>query len=259
MKYAESEEKIYTTTDYEGFVFTDWNRDVSNARTVKMVEAIESTGWLPEPVLVNEKFEVIDGQSRVKALERLNMPVEFCIKPGIGRKECQILNLFQKNWNTMDYINSYIADKNQDYIWLKQMIIKYAALSSGVVLAGCVSKGACVHNNGIISEVVSEGKFRIKEREKWHVEGLLFFLSRFVDTIKYLGGRKDTFFTALAFIYNLKEIDNDRVTKVINDAKYDSLVNSATTEGWLTQIEELYNKNLIKTKKVDIIHEYKIA
>ena len=60
MKYKVSEKKIYTTTDYSIFIFTDWNRDVSNSRVVKMVESITKVGWLPQPVLVNEKMEIIE-------------------------------------------------------------------------------------------------------------------------------------------------------------------------------------------------------
>ena len=261
MKYTESKEKIYTTKDYDGFVFTDWNRSVSNGRVVKMVEAIKTTGWLPEPVLVNEKFEVIDGQSRVKALEKLSMPVEFCIKPGIGRQECQTLNLFQKNWSTTDYINSYIADGNTNYIWLKGMIQKYKVLSPTVVQNISANKGKTIGtiNGGNYVRKITNGTFSVNKIEKAELDDLFFYLSRFADTIEYLGGRKDTFFAALTFMYHLDGVDNDRVCTVVNNARYDGLVTSGTIEGWLQQIEVLYNKNLLKRNKVDIMHEYKAA
>lgn len=261
MKYVESNEKIYTTTDYDSFVFTDWNRGVSNSRVVKMVESIKTAGWLPEPVLVNEEFEVIDGQSRVKALEKLKMPVSFCIKKGIGRKECQMLNLFQKNWTTSDYINSYMADGNVHYIWLNTMMKKYKELSAGVVQAVCVNKGkpSTSMSAGKVNETITSGSFKVTEREKIHIDGALFFLSRFVETLDYLGGRKDTFYAALTYLYNFDVVDNDRVVRVVNNARYDGLVSSGTVEGWLQQIEEFYNKHLSKKQKLDIVHEYKIA
>lgn len=259
MKYTKSVETIYTTTDYEGFVFTDWNRNVSNARVVKMVESIKQFGWLPEPVMVNEKFEVIDGQSRVKALEKLGMPVQFCIRKGVGRKECQALNLFQKNWSTMDYINSYIADGNDNYIWLKDMMTKYKTLPTMAVQSAAVYKGIRSYMCGDKGSTIIGGKLSLNTSEKKHVDDLLFYLSRFVDTVDYLGGRKDTFYGALSFMYNLEGIDKERVCSIVNNARYDGLVSSGTVEGWLLQIETLYNKNLLKKNKVDIIHEYKKA
>ena len=261
MEYKESKEKIYITTDYEGFIFTDWNRDVSNARVVKMVESIKTAGWLPEPVLVNERFEIIDGQSRVKALEKLNMPIYFCIRKGIGRKECQTLNLFQKNWSTSDYINSYIADGNVNYIWLNSMMKKYKELSAGVVQAVCVNKGKPMNGmaSGKVSEKVASGSLKVSEEEKRHIEGVLFFLSRFSETSDYLGGRKDTFYASLTYLYDFDVVDNDRVVRVVNNARYDGLVSSGTVEGWLQQIEELYNKHLAKAQRLDLMHEYKVA
>lgn len=260
MKYTKSVETIYTTTDYDGFVFTDWNRNVSNARVVKMVESIKNVGWLPEPVMVNEKFEVIDGQSRVKALEKLGMPVQFCIRKGVGRKECQALNLFQKNWTTMDYINSYIADGNENYIWLKAMMSKYKSLPSMVVQGAAAAKGKRSYMGGDKGSTIVGGKLSLNSAEKQYVDDLLFYLSRFSETIDFLGGRKDTFYGAIAFIYQLDDIDKERVCTAINNAMFDGLVASGTIEGWLFQIETLYNKNLkSKKNRVDIMHEYKKA
>lgn len=257
--YKESKKKIYVTTDYDEFVFTDWNRDVSNARVVKMVESISKCGWLPQPVLVNEKMEVIDGQSRVKALEVLGMPVEFCIEEGIGRTECQMLNLFQKNWTTKNYINSYIADNNDNYIWLRDILIKYKDLPQTVVMNIAASKGDGKNCGGQYLGIINEGRFVINAKEKKYVDNILFYLTRFAETITYIGGRKDTFYAAVKFMYQLEDLDHERLCTVVNNARYDGIVSSSTVEGWLQQFEILYNKGVLKAKRVDVMHEYKIA
>ena len=260
MEYEESKEKIYTTTDYEGFIFTDWNRNVSNARVVKMIESIKNVGWLPEPVLVNENFEVIDGQSRVKALEKLNMPVRFCIKKGVGRKECQALNLFQKNWSTMDFVESYIADNNDNYIWLKLMLKQYKDLTNSVVFSVAVTGGSeAAIGASDIFKTLESGTLKVSNAGRERADKALFYLSRFVDTAAYLGGRKDKLYSAVMFMYLLDGVDPERLCKVINNARYDGLVSSSTVEGYLLQFEGLYNKGLAKTKKIDFVHEYKVA
>ena len=259
MKYRVSEKKIYTTTEYGIFVFADWNRDVSNARVVKMMESITRVGWLPEPILVNEHFEVIDGQSRLKALEALGMPVEFCIARGIGRTECQMMNIFQKNWTTSDYINSYIADGNDNYIWLKAMIGRYKNLTPSVVESVVVGKGTSRLMGGKNNAAIQDGSLKLNEAERVYTEKVLFYLSRFAETINYLGGRKDTFYSALMFLYNIDGVDKERLCAVVNNARYDRLVASGTVEGWLLQMEELYNKGLRKGNKIDAVHEFKIA
>lgn len=259
MIFKESERKIYITTDYDKFVFTDWNRDISNGRVVKMVESIQKVGWLPQPILVNENYEVIDGQSRIKALQKLGLPVEFILVEGIGRKECQMLNLFQKNWTTKNYIDSYIADNNEHYIWLRDTLVKYKDLPQSVVLNISASKGDGKNCGGQYLSIINEGRFEITAEEKQFVDDVLFYLTRFVETISYIGGRKDSFYAALKFMYQLDSLDHERLCTVINNARYDSLVSSSTIEGWLQQFEILYNKGLLKAKRTDIMHEYKIA
>ena len=259
MKYKASETKIYTTTDYEMFIFTDWNRNVSNSRVVKMVESIQKFGWLPEPVLVNENFEVIDGQSRVKALEALGLPVQFIIAKGIGRSECQALNLFQKNWSTKDYINSYISDGNENYIWLNEMISQYKTIPASSIMSLVASKGRAIIPNGDSAGIISEGRLELSLLDQATLSKQLFYLSRFSETINYLGGRKDTFYQAVLFLFKMDGVDNERLCTVTNNARYDGLVSSGTVEGWLAQLEELYNRNLKKINKIDAVHEYKIA
>lgn len=257
MKYKVSEKKIYTTTDYSIFIFTDWNRDVSNSRVVKMVESITKVGWLPQPVLVNEKMEIIDGQSRVKALEALGMPVEFCIQKGIGRAECQMMNLFQKNWTVMNFINSYAADGNEDYIWLREMLVRYKDLTSSIVQAIAVGGGTHYAQNN--ASVIQEGRLSLNDFEKIRAEKTMFYLSRFVETIEVLGGRKDKFYIAIMFLYTLDGIDTERLCLIVNNSRYDGLVACSTIEGWLQQFENLYNKRLSKSNRIDFMHEYKEA
>lgn len=259
MDYRRSEKRIYTTTDYDAFVFPKWNRNVSNARVVAMVESIKKVGWLPEPVLVNEKFEIIDGQSRVKALQICELPVEFCIVKGIGRKECQALNLFQKNWTTINYIDSYVADENPSYIWLRDALKRFKSIPSVVVTSVAVTKGNGFSCGGRMGSIIKEGRLQLTTQEMKRLSDLLFFLSRFSETAAYLGGRKDVFYSAIVFLYNLDAVDNERLCSVVNNSRYDGLVPSSTVEGWLTQIEELYNKKRHKNNRIDIMHEFKIA
>ena len=61
------------------------------------------------------------------------------------------------------------------------------------------------------------------------------------------------------FLYLLDVIDNERLCKVVNNARYDKMVASGTVEGYLQQFEDIYNKSLAKKNRVDVMHEFKIA
>ena len=81
--------EILTTTDYSIFKTLEGNRAVKDHRVDKIVKSICNIGYVTSPILVNEKMEVIDGQGRLQALERLGMPVEYIIHEGVGIEECR--------------------------------------------------------------------------------------------------------------------------------------------------------------------------
>lgn len=257
-KYTETKKKIYTTTNYEIFKYLEGNRDIKNGRVVKTVESIENHGWLTQPILVNEKMEVIDGQGRLEALKRLNMPVEFVIDYGIGLDECRTLNVYQKNWSIHDYIDSYVCEENDNYIWLKTQVERYKELTDTVVIAICSVNVGCVNLGGQMNYKIKDGTFEVNSAERMETESLLFFLSRFVDIAHLVGGRKDRLYGALSFLYSIESVDNERLFKAISNGRYE-LVSGGTVESYITQFDRLYNKGLAKKNRVDIEHEYKIA
>lgn len=53
--------KLYETKDYSKFKFLKGNRAIKEKRS--LIESIEKSGILV-PIDVNEKFEIIDGQTR---------------------------------------------------------------------------------------------------------------------------------------------------------------------------------------------------
>lgn len=258
MYYTESDKKIYVTTDYSLFKPLLGNRNVTKARVNRAIESIQKYGWLTEPILVNEDYEVIDGQGRLEALKELEMPVEFVIQYGAGRSECQALNLYQKNWTVSDYIESYIAEDNDNYIWLKEVIAQNRVLSTNFILSALISDSKSAGYTGNWVNVVAAGGFVASAEKRRRMEEAFEYLKKFVGVQTHLGGRRDVFYTALLFLYNLPEVDNARLLTTITNSVYDGMVSSGTVEGWLRQFESIYNKRLNRANKVDFVRAYRI-
>ena len=66
------------------------------------------------------------------------------------------------------------------------------------------------------------------------------------------------FYSAIMFMYLLSVIDNERLYKVVKNAKYE-MVSSGSVAGYIQQFEDIYNKSLAKKNRVDAMHEFKIA
>lgn len=50
---------VYQSDDYSKFRLIDGNRPIDHAK--KIIESIKEIGMLWQPILVNERFEIIDG------------------------------------------------------------------------------------------------------------------------------------------------------------------------------------------------------
>lgn len=112
MNYQRCDDIImYKTTDYSIFRNVLGNRQVRPERVKKILDSIHKIGAQPIPLIVNEHFEIIDGQGRLEALRQENLPVYFIIREGLTIDSCITMNINSTPWNTMDYIECY-ADLN---------------------------------------------------------------------------------------------------------------------------------------------------
>ena len=119
----ESDIKIYETRDYSQFRKMLGNRDAKSEN--KIVESIKAVGLIPNPIIVNEKMEVIDGQNRLAALQQLEMPVYYLVVKGLDIEACRRLNIGQTNWGLDDYIASYANQGVADYQRLSSLINEF--------------------------------------------------------------------------------------------------------------------------------------
>ena len=84
---------VMVTDEYDLFKTLEGNRRVLDLRARRIIRSIEKVGYVINPIIVNEKYEVIDGQGRLEALKRLNLPVYYIMIEGIGIEECRTLNI----------------------------------------------------------------------------------------------------------------------------------------------------------------------
>ena len=78
---------VYQTRDYSKFMRLEGNREVVSKRVVKITKSIQQNGYILNPIVVNEKMQVIDGQGRLEALKGLKMPIDYVIAEGAGLNE----------------------------------------------------------------------------------------------------------------------------------------------------------------------------
>ncbi len=70
--------KINKTYNYDKFGDLDGNRKLNQSNLNWIIESMRKK-YNPIPIIVNKKMQVIDGQHRLEACRRLNLPVFYLV------------------------------------------------------------------------------------------------------------------------------------------------------------------------------------
>lgn len=115
---------VQKTFDYKLFKLLDQNRDV-NPLHVRALERSMTIKAIDQPIIVNQHFEIIDGQHRFQARMNLGLHIPFIVIPGATIEDVKILNATNRTWSKMDYLEAYIKEGKEPYIVLKKFMDDY--------------------------------------------------------------------------------------------------------------------------------------
>lgn len=237
----------YETKDYNQFKKLIGNRQIDAKNVGAIAKNIQKNGLLPTVVICNEKMEVIDGQHRIEALKRLNLPVYYQIHRGLGLKDCIAFNISSKKWTSQDYINTYVSQGNKDYIQLQRFAEKYSKLSIVRIACVCIEKGT---QGSTVLNQLAEGTFKIKNVSEANER--LSYINEVYDFIK-CNGKKPYVIPILGNLFDLEIVDMDRMKEQIkkNNIRDFSI---ASQNDCLDFLSEVYNYH--KKQKVRFKDEY---
>ena len=244
---------VYQTTDYGMFAGLVGNRDVMRSRVERIKKSIKENGWITNPIVVNELYEVIDGQGRLMALKELKMPVQYVISKGAGLKECVELNIAQTNWKPVDYAKSYADAGNENYKRLMSLCELYKTISFQCITWIAANMATSTH--GI--RRTQDGKYKLSKKAFERCKPGLSFISEHHDSIKKLTGASIVIKTSLAWIVNNTEADQKRLAEVIQK-RYTQIDPAFSPDQFIENLSKLYNKQL-KSGWVYFDDEYRKA
>ena len=240
---------VYSTNDYSIFKRLEGNRDIPESRISKIVESIQTIGWVHNPIVVNEKMEVIDGQGRLTALQRLKMPIEYVIAPGAGTKECIHMNMNMVNWKLPDFVKSYAEQGNENYQRLVKLMEKYAGGNLNIISTALyrISKSKL--------KDIKEGTLQVTEKQYEAAIPRLEFVEPILRELneKKLPGSLITLIQTLIYYFDYDEVNKERLAHSVEKYIYN-------TTPWVTnadcerEVENVYNYGISFEKKISIAH-----
>jgi len=239
----------YTTNDYGKFKVLLGNRDVSPERVAKIKKSIQERGYIWSPILVNEKYEVIDGQGRLQALKELGMQADYYVSPGLTIADCVAMNINAKNWTTADFVKSYADQGNENYIRLQNLIERFPTIQFNVILT--VAKGNLAEA-GTASNV-KEGNLKISSENYESAKVKLEYLA---IAHKYI--KKKNSLLAVAFCMSQETCNKDRLMNVIKK-NHDEIEVPSSVKDVIQIIENCYNARLTNGNRILFREEYRKA
>jgi len=229
-----NEIQVHTTKDYSLFKTLNGNRDVNHLHLTRLKESMKAS-HLTTIIMVNEKFEIIDGQHRFLISQELNLPINYIISKGYGLSEVQILNANMKNWQTVDYVNGYCDLGYKDYIIYRDFVNEYGFQNqiALLLLSNEYSSGSGKENP---ASRFKEGKFKVKD-----LDGAKKMAEKIMMIEPYYKGYlRRSFIIALVSMFRN---ENFEFTEFIAKLKQQptTMQDCTSTTQYKVLIEEIYN------------------
>ena len=223
---------VMKTKDYARFKTLGGNRKLNDLHFKRLLSSVMVKNLLfANPILVNEKFEIIDGQHRFAVCQDLGFPIHYLLVENLGLSDVQTLNANTKNWKLEDYIDGYCDMGLQEYCYLKTKMVK-TKLGVSTLLAIFAAGGT----SGQTMYGVKEGELKLIHKNRGLV--LLEWIKNWLN--HYPGADRRTFVLALVQLYSVPEYNHDKMMQKI---QYQStkLVDCTNTKTYLALLEEIYN------------------
>lgn len=242
--------QVNETNDYSMFRTLEGNRHVNKLHIKRLKDSFQKA-YLLSPIIVNEKFEIIDGQHRFEAAKQLGLPVNFLIAPNYGLKEVQMLNENMKNWKNEDYLNAYCDLKYPEYLKFRIFMRRFPEFgmqSCETILTNQLSSNTQSNSNckDLISETnkrgsftrryFQEGELKIPDYDK-SVEN-----AEKIMMIKpyYDGFNRATFVRAMIGIFRIDYFNHEKLLARLK-ANQTALKHCANVTEYKLLIENTYN------------------
>ena len=147
---------VYKTNDLSVFQEIKGNRPPNPQHIRRLVGSIKDNGLLCNPILVNERLEVIDGQHRLLAAKESKSEIYYIVLNGYNLKEVHALNLNQKNWTKKDFMDGYAEMDIESYSKLREFTKKHKNFNIGNCIAMC--SNLVGQSNGISHKYRADSK-----------------------------------------------------------------------------------------------------
>jgi|SRR5208337_2704171 len=155
---------LKSTIDYTMFKKHPSNRPIEPYNLKKIKESLQSKNLLEyRPLLVNSKYQIIDGQHRFEAAKELKLKIFYQVQEEDADMDMYICNETQKKWTLTDFVHFYSSQGFIEYQKLQNFLSETKLdICSGILMLGQIVGTKC-H----FIQKLKQGKYVFKGYENY--------------------------------------------------------------------------------------------
>jgi len=238
--------------DFSKFKLLERNRDTGKSHVNKLIGSMQEPRGQVEPITINEKWEVVNGQHRLEAAKEGNLDhVIVIMSYGATIEDVIIMNTTQKKWNFWDFLKCHShesAPNSVEYQKIKNFLKDYPISHKAALwmLSG--------NNHDYGMEDFEAGTLKVLHLEEAQKQG---------DLLRKVNGYKTVDVSIWKFCHAFVKIQNARTasgtkmsmaTLMKNLKKYGGKFfnTGGNQDYYLDEMKECYNSRLPKAKKLTL-------
>lgn len=238
--------QVKKTNNYSMFKFrTDNRAEIRQHHVNKLKASILQRNMLDlRPITVNDNFEVMDGQHRLKAAQQLGVDIYYTVDDKATIQDLLLMNV-NLQWSAQDYLNYYCKNGYMEYIKLKRfMEEKDLHLYNALECCGKTSQ----------RKVFNSGQFQFSSFDSLD---LIERIKETIDFIKMINGannnqytRSCKFWRPLKLVMNHHSFNYEKWKRNL-EINITKIGPRGTTKQYLELFQDIYNYRNKETIEID--------
>jgi len=229
---------VYATKDYTSFSFITGNRNITKSHLEKLRKSIIQN-YIPVPIIVNEKLQIIDGQHRFIICKEEKLFIYFIQITGLNLSDVQKINELMKVWTADAFMHCYCdleldndTGEYENYVEYREFKRKYGF---GHNETQAMLTGRQMFT-GALSERFRNGTFRID-----NIKLATAAANKITEVSKYYQGYKRRgFVIAMLQCLANPEYDHDRFMSKLSFQTH-KLSDQSNYKQYLQIVQDVYN------------------
>jgi hypothetical protein len=230
-----------STMEYDVFKPMQGQREVSERYVKVLASCIKDKNYLRLfPIIINEKWEVVDGQHRLEAAKSLGLRIYYFMEQGLSYVDAGKLNSVRDDWDFRNHLNNYVKNNHFDYVVVDGFITNHnLTLKRFQYLMSKEQKK-------IFDEKFKIGEFKIIDNlndvsdKIKKIDDIIYFLEGILITDNKRFLQTDNFWRALYQCLISKDVQIDKFKDKLS-LKYQSVRPMSGYKDYIKALMEIYN------------------